>query len=189
MDRRGRHEALRRRSIGIGIAVSFAVHALAFALVQLRVEPQAVRPDTTLRLLRIETSPPVAPERLPEVMRIREPEALAAIAPGPASPDLAAVPEPTPGLAGTVFDLRLDVPPIPAIGTSALIKGPDAADDPGGAPLYEPGAVGRVKRGWLTAAGLDPRGAAVAVWVVGCPAPRTIVTSDPRPTYRGRPCH
>ena len=189
MDRRGRLAALRRRSIGIGIAVSLAVHAVAFALVRFHVDPPGVRPDASVRLLRVETPPRVEPERLPELIRIREPEALTAAVPAPTLLDLAAVPEPAPQLAGTLFDELLDVPAIPVVVTPSDAEGPGAGDDPLGVPFYEPGTVGKVKRGWLTAAGLNPRGAAVAVWVVGCPAPRTIVTSDPKPTYRGRPCH
>lgn len=188
MDRRGRHEALRRRSIGIGIAISLAVHAFAFALVRFHVDPRGARADESVRLLRLET-PPVEPERPPELIRIREPEALTAAAPAPTLPDLAAVPEPEPQLAGTPLDQLLDVPALPVVVTPSDDEGPGAGDDPVGVPLYEPGTIGKVKRGWLTAAGLNPRGAAVAVWVVGCPAPRTIVTSDPKPTYRGRPCH
>jgi hypothetical protein len=189
VDRRGRHAALLRRSIGIGIAVSIAVHALALALARFRVDPQAVRPDATLRWLRVEAPPRVETVRPPELIRIREPEALTVAVPAPALPDLAAVPEPAPQLAGTPLDLDLDAPTLPVVATPSTTEGPGTADDPLGVPLYEPGAVGKVKRGWLTAAGLNPRGAAVAVWVVGCPAPRTIVTSDPKPTYRGRPCH
>ncbi len=188
MDRRGRHEALRRRSVTIGIAVSLVVHALAFVLVRFRVDPRPARPDESVRLLRVER-PPAEPERLPELIRIRDPETLTAVLPAPALQDLAAAPEPAPQLAGTPFDRLIDVPALPIISTPSVVEGPGAADDPHGVPLYEPGAVGKVKRGWLTSAGLNPRGSAVAVWVVGCPAPRTIVSSDPKPTYRGRPCH
>lgn len=189
MDRRGRHEALRRRSIGIGIAISLAVHAFAFALVQFRVDLQPARPDQSVRLLRVETPPPAERERPPELIRLRDPETLTAVEPAPALPDLAAAPEPAPQLAGPPPEPLIDVPALPAVATPSAAEGPGAADDPLGVPLYEPGAVGKVKRGWLTAAGLNPRGAAVAVWVVGCPAPRTIISSDPKPTYRGRPCH
>lgn len=188
MNRRGRYEALRRRSIGTGIAVSLVAHALAFAFVRLRVDTQPVRLDEPVRLLRVEAPPPVEPERLPELIRIRDPETLTAAAPASTLPDLAALPEPAPQLAGAPSTLLADLPvfPVPA---GLVPEGTGTADAPLDVPLYEPGAVGRVKRDWLTSAGLNPRGAAVAVWVVGCPAPRTIVSADPKPTYRGRPCH
>ncbi|HEX7088515.1 MAG TPA: hypothetical protein VF192_00170 [Longimicrobiales bacterium] len=189
MDRRGRQEALRRRSIGIGLAVSLVVHALAFALVRLRVDSPPAGAGKTMRLLpRVQAVRPIEP-RPPELIRLREPEArLAAVEPAPALPDPAAVRGLAPRLAGTPPAPLTEMPAFPVPAPLA----PDeagAADDPLGVPLYEPGTVGKVKRGWLTAAGLNPHGAAVAVWVVGCPALRTVISAGPRPTYRGRPCH
>jgi hypothetical protein len=190
MDRRGRQEALRRRSIGIGLAVSLVVHALAFAVVRFRLDPPPAGAGEAMRLLpRIQAARPIEP-RPPELIRLREPEArLAAGEPAPVVPDLADAPALAPPLAGTPSVLVTEMPASPVPAPLALDE-PAAADDPPGVPLYEPGAVGKVKRGWLTAAGLNPRGAAVAVWVVGCPALRTVISSGPnKPTYRGRPCH
>ena len=189
MDRRGRQEAHRRLAIAIGLAVSLVAHALVFALVRFRVDLPAASAGQAMRVLpRVQAVQPIEP-RVPEMIRLREPgpepaegePALEVPAPIPA-PELASTFASTPSVPIT------EMPSFPVPAPLALDE-PGAADDPPGVPLYEPGRVGRVKRGWLTAAGLSPRGAAVAVWVVGCPAPRTVISSGPRPTYRGRPCH
>jgi hypothetical protein len=189
MDRRGRQGAHRRNSIAIGLAVSLVVHALVFALVRLRVDLPAAGAGQTMRVLpRVEAVQPIEPQPL-ELIRLREPGPQAAEA-GPA-PEVPA-PIPAPELVSTVASTQsVPISELPSFSVPAppALDEPGAADDPPGVPLYEPGRVGRVKRGWLTAAGLSPRGAAVAVWVVGCPAPRTVISSGPRPTYRGRPCH